>query len=160
MSRPKIKVMLVVIFDCRGIFHQEFVLHGQVGYKEGSVQGITRTFNECCGQEDALIVENQSWILHLDNATTHDLLFVRNNYVKYPTPVVPHLLYSQILTLAHFFLFPRLKTTLKGRRFQTTEEIHDIATTDLRAIVEGCAPKMEWRSSKNGRNHGNGGLDV
>ena len=42
--------------------------------------------------------------------------------------------YSPDLAPADFFLFPKLKTTLKGRRFQTTEEIQENATIELRAI--------------------------
>ena len=36
--------------------------------------------------------------------------------------------YSPDLAPADFFLFPKLKTTLKGRRFQTIEEIQENAT--------------------------------
>jgi AraC-like DNA-binding protein len=44
-----------------------------------------------------------------------------NRYLtKHQTSVVPHPLYSPDLAPADFFLFPKLKTTLKGRRFQTT----------------------------------------
>jgi hypothetical protein len=44
---------------------------------------------------------------------------------------VPHLPYSP-----DFLLFPKLKTSLKGRRFQTIEEIQENAITELRAIPE------------------------
>jgi hypothetical protein len=38
--------------------------------------------------------------------------------------VVPHPLYSPDLAPCDFFLFPRLKSTLKGKRFQDVAEIH------------------------------------
>jgi len=37
---------------------------------------------------------------------------------------VIHPPYYPDLAPADFFLFPKLKTTLKGRRFQTIDEIH------------------------------------
>jgi hypothetical protein len=49
---------------------------------------------------------------------------------------VPHQLHSSVLAPADFFLFPRLKTTLKGRRLKTTEEIQENAIRKLRAITE------------------------
>jgi len=37
-----------------------------------------------------------------------------------------------------FSCFPKLKTTLKGRRFQTIEEIPENAIRELHAITEGA----------------------
>jgi transposase len=51
---------------------------------------------------------------------------------------VPHPPYSPDLAPADFFLFPKLKTTLKGRRFQTIKEIQENATGELRAITESA----------------------
>jgi len=46
-----------------------------------------------------------------------------------------HPSYSPDLAPAEFFLFPKLKTTLKGRRFQTTEEIQENAIRERRVIT-------------------------
>jgi len=51
---------------------------------------------------------------------------------------VPHPPYSPDLVPAEFFLFPKLKTTLKGRRFQTIEKIQENAIRELRAITESA----------------------
>ena len=69
--------------------------------------------------------ENQTWILHHDNAPTHVSLHIRSYLAKHQTSVVPHPPYSPDLAPADLFLFPKFKTTLKGRRFQTTEEIQE-----------------------------------
>ena len=45
--------------------------------------------------------------------------------------VVPHLPYSPDLVPSDFFLFPKLKMKLKGRRFQTLEEIQ----AELQAVL-------------------------
>jgi len=57
---------------------------------------------------------------------------------KHQTSVVSHPPYSPDLAPADLFLFPKLKTTLKGRRFQTMEEMQENAIRELRAITE-CA---------------------
>jgi hypothetical protein len=51
---------------------------------------------------------------------------------------VPHIPYSPDLAPADAFLFPKLKTTLKGRRFQTIEEIQENAIRELRAIIQNA----------------------
>ena len=46
-----------------------------------------------------------------------------------------------------FFLFRKLKTTFKGRRFQTIEEIQENAIRELRALKESAFQEsfQQWR---------------
>jgi len=55
--------------------------------------------------------------------------------------------YSTDLAPADFFLFPKLKTTLKGRRFQTVEEILENAIRELRVITESAFQEafQQWK---------------
>ena len=46
--------------------------------------------------------------------------------------MVPQPRYSPDLSLCDFFLFPRLKTSLKGRRFGTLNNIQDSVTDELK----------------------------
>ena len=61
--------------------------------------------------------------------------------------VVPHPLYSPDLAAADFFLLPKLKTTFKGHRFQTIEEIQENATIELRAITSSAFQEafQKWK---------------
>jgi transposase len=63
------------------------------------------------------------------------------------TDVAPHPPYSPDLAPADFFLFPKLKTTLKGRRFQAIEEIQENAIRELRAITESAFQEtfQQWK---------------
>ena len=47
----------------------------------------------------------------------------------------------------YFFLFPKLKNTLKGRRFQIIEEIQENAIRELRAITESAFQEafQQWK---------------
>jgi hypothetical protein len=51
---------------------------------------------------------------------------------------MPLPLFSPDLVPANFFLFPKLEKTLKGRRFQTIEEIQENMIRELRAITESA----------------------
>jgi len=90
--------------------------------------------------------ENQTWMLHHDNAPAHASL-IRSYLAKHQTSFVSHPPYSPDLAPADFFLFPKLKTTLKGRRFQTKEEIQENAIRELRTITESAFQEafQQWK---------------
>jgi transposase len=60
---------------------------------------------------------------------------------------LPHPPYSPDLAPADFSLFPKLKTTLKGRRFHTIEEIKKNTRKELRAITESALEEtfQQWK---------------
>jgi transposase len=63
-----------------------------------------------------------NWVLHHENAPAHTALAVQQflaskNMTVFPTP------YSPDLAPYDFFLFSKMKIKLKGRRFDTAEEI-------------------------------------
>jgi transposase len=70
-------------------------------------------------------------MLRHDNALAHASLLIREFLAKNETTVVPQPPYSPDLAPADVFLFPKPKSTLKGRRFESTEEN---SLTELRAI--------------------------
>ena len=90
--------------------------------------------------------ESQTWVFFHDNAPTHASLLIRSCLAKHHTSVVPHPPYSPDLALADF-LFPKLKTTLNGRRFQTIKEIQENAIRELRAITESAFQEafQQWK---------------
>jgi transposase len=65
---------------------------------------------------------------------------------------MPHPPYSPDLAPADFFLFPKLKTTFKGRCFQTIEEIQKNAIRELCAITESAfqVAFQQWKKRGNG----------
>ena len=64
--------------------------------------------------------------------------------------VVPQLPYSPDLAPADFFLFPKFKSSLKGSRFQTVEEIEENSIRDLRAIPQNTFHDafQNWKKKK------------
>jgi transposase len=83
----------------------------------------------------------------VQNAPAHASLLIRSYLAKHQISAVPLPPYSPDLAPADFFLFPKLKTTLKGRRFQTIEEIQENATRELRAITESAFQEafQQWK---------------
>jgi hypothetical protein len=68
----------------------------------------------------------------------HALLLIHSYVAKHPTPVMPHPPSSSDLASEDFFVFPKLETTLKGRRFDSTEKIQENAIRKLCAITESA----------------------
>jgi transposase len=121
MSPSNMKVMLV-FFDWRGIIHHEFVPRGQTINKEFYVAFLKR-LREAVHWKRPQLWTNQSRVLHHDNAPAHSSFLVRNFLAKNKMTVVPQPPYLPDLASVDFFLFPKLKSTLKGRHFDTVAEI-------------------------------------
>jgi transposase len=73
-------------------------------------------------------------MLQHDNAPAHSSFLVRDFLAKHATTVLPQPPYSPDLAPADFFLFPKLKSTVKGRRFESTEAIKTNSLAELRSI--------------------------
>jgi len=66
-SRSKVKMMLIVFFDIRGLVHHEFVPTGQTVNKEYYL-AVLKRLREKIRQKRSKLWKNNSWILHNDNA--------------------------------------------------------------------------------------------
>jgi histone-lysine N-methyltransferase SETMAR len=77
-----------------------------------------------------------AWILLHDNAPAHDALAVRAFLARKSILKLDHPPYSADLDPCYFWLFPELKTALKGHRFSDIADIQAHATTILQSISE------------------------
>jgi hypothetical protein len=77
-----------------------------------------------------------AWILHHDNAPAHDTLTVQESLAKKLIMKLDHPPCSPDLAPCDFWLFPKLKTALKGHRFSCIADIQGYATTILQSIPE------------------------
>ena len=75
-----------------------------------------------------------TWQLHHDNAPIHTALCVREFLPKYNLATLPQTSYILDLAPTDFFLFPRIKTALKGTCFGTTEAIQTAVTKALNEV--------------------------
>ena len=83
------------------------------------------------------------WKLHHDNMSTHASRLVQSFFEKYQITQVTQPLYSSDLAPCDFWIFPKLKSPLKGKRFQTVDEIQENTTGQLMVIGRTVGdPKM------------------
>ncbi|KYN09459.1 PREDICTED: uncharacterized protein LOC108769730 [Trachymyrmex cornetzi] len=91
--------------------------------------------------------KNKNWLLHHDNAPAHTSLLVREFLAKNNTLMMPQPPYSPDLAPYDFFLFPKLKRPMKGRRYATIEEIKTASKEELNKITKNDFLKCfeDWR---------------
>ena len=74
------------------------------------------------------------WQLHHNNAPANASRLVQSFLVKHQITQVTQPLYSPDLVPCDLWLFPKLKSPLKGKRFQTINEIQENTTGQLMEI--------------------------
>lgn len=147
MSKSKIKTMLIVFFDRRGIVHKEFVPTGTTVNAAFYVQVLTRLRNRVTRVRPAIA---KNWQLHHDNAPCHGAIVVRQLLAKFGVATLPHPPYSPDLAPPDFFLFPRVKRQLKGQRFDSIEAAQAATTAALNSIPETDFQRAfdEWQTRR------------
>jgi len=131
--RSNVKAMLITFFDFRGIVHRKWVSQGHT-VNQYFYLVVMKRLCENVRKKRPESWKSGSWMLHHDNALAHSSLLIRQFLAKNQTPVVPQQPYSPDLALCDFFLFQKLKSTLKGRRFQTIGDIKQNTEIDLKDI--------------------------
>jgi hypothetical protein len=76
-----------------------------------------------------------TWFLLHDNALSHSALVVKKFLAKHGVAELSQPPYPHDLAPADFFLFPTVKTALKGKRFQDVEDIKKNVTAELTAVA-------------------------
>ncbi|UYV73351.1 hypothetical protein LAZ67_10002821 [Cordylochernes scorpioides] len=145
--RPNVKVLLTVFFDCRGVVHHEFLPQGRTVNKEYYLQ-VMRNLREAIRQKRPDLWKNKNWFLHHDNAPAHTSLLVRDFLAKNNTLMMPQPPYSPDLAPCDFFLFPKLKRPMKGRRYATLDEIKTASKEELKKIFKNDFLKCfeDWKN--------------
>ena len=136
-SKSKVKVMLIVFFDIQGIVHFEFLPQGQTVnqtvYKE-----ILRCLVRSVRDKRRTLWEAHAWTLHRNNAPAHTALSIRQFLAERNIATLKHPPYSPDLAPCDFFLFPKIKSVLKGTHFSDIDSIKMAATTELKKIPENA----------------------
>ena len=143
--------MLICFFDQKGIIHKEFVPPGQAVNAAFYVEVLKR-LRENVRRKRPDHWRNNKWLLHHNNALAHAALLTRRVLTDNNMIVMPHPPYSPDLAPSDFFLFPKLKMKLKGRRFQTLEEIQAESQAVLKALRENDFQECfkNWQHRRDG----------
>ncbi|UYV75991.1 hypothetical protein LAZ67_13002040 [Cordylochernes scorpioides] len=125
----------VITDDEAGVVHHEFLRQGRTVNKEYYLQ-VMRNLREAIRQKRPDLWKNKNWLLHHDNAPAHTSLLVRDFLAKNNTLMIPQPPYSPDLAPCDFFLFPKLKRPMKGRRYATLDEIKTASKEELKKILK------------------------
>ena len=123
MQKIKFKTMLICFFDQEGIIQREFVPPGMMANADFHCDVLRLCENVRRMRPQKW--QNQNLIIHHDNAPAHRSFKIQQFLAKNNMIVIPHPPYSPDLAPCDFFLFPKLKLWMKGRRFDTIEEIQE-----------------------------------
>jgi len=139
MQKSKLKMMLICFFHQEGIVHREFVPPEMMANADFYCD-VLRRLRENVWRKRPQKWQNQNLIIHHNNAPAHRSFKVLQILAKNNMTVIPHPPYSPDIAPCHFFLFTKLKFWMKGRRFDTIEEIQEKSQRVLDTI-----PKRDFQ---------------
>jgi len=135
MSKTKLKCMLVCFFDSIGIFHKKCVPAGQTVNQYYYKDILERLRKRVMRVRPSIVTD---WILHHDNAPAHAAFSVAQFLTSKGITVMPQPPYSPDLAPCDFFLFQKTKSAMKGRHFESTEDIQRSVTQALNDILQAA----------------------
>ena len=118
--------MLTVFFDAKGVVHHEYLPEGSTVNQTYYVE-VLKCLKDAIHLKRPEMWRSGDWFFHHDNTPAHSAL---------RTVVLPHSPDSSDLAPCDFFLFPKLKRSLKGRRYEIMPEINANATKKLKDITK------------------------
>jgi len=132
--KSNVKTMLISFFDANGIVHSEFVPNGQTVNQAFYLQVLKRLCDAVRRKHPELCQSGEWWLNH-NNAPAHKALSVKQFLTKNSMTQLLHPPYSPDLAPCDFFLFPRMKKGLKGKRFADMEEVKKKTMEALKGIT-------------------------
>jgi hypothetical protein len=132
----KVKVVLTVFFFyCEGVIHHEFLLRGQTVNEECYLK-VTKTLIEAVRRKRPDLWREKNGCSIVTTLRCIPPYRSVHFLTQHEMTLVPQPAYSPDLTPTDFFLYTQLKSLLKGRRFESVQEIKGNSLEDLRNIPQ------------------------
>ena len=125
--------MLNVFFDCKGVILAEYLKPGETIKSETYVQTLAR-LKECIRRKRPELWKDRSFLLHHDNASPHTSDFTLRKLQEWKVETLDHPPNSPDLAPCNFALFPKLKSTLRGRKFDNIKQVQAAANESLKML--------------------------
>ncbi|GFX69366.1 mariner Mos1 transposase [Trichonephila clavipes] len=135
MSKSKFKAVMIVFYDIYGIVYLHWVPEGQ-SINQHYYLEVLGNLRERIRRKRPEMLKEKSWIFHQDNAPAHSALSVKRFLAKHSIPVLEHPPYSPDLAPCDFYLFPKVKSALKGTRFESVEAVKEKAAGVLKELTK------------------------
>ncbi len=127
------KTMLTVFFDCKGVILAEYLKPGETIKSETYVQTLAR-LKECIRHKRPELWKDRSFLLHHDNASPHTSDFTLRKLQEWKVQTLDHPPNLPDLAPCNFALFPKLKSTLRGRKFDNIKQVQAAANESLKML--------------------------
>jgi hypothetical protein len=88
--KSKVKSLLIIFFDIKGIVHREFVLAGQT-VNSAYYCYVLRRLRENMRGLRLELWRQKNWLLHHDNPSPHTIFLAREFLTKNIITVIPHI---------------------------------------------------------------------
>ena len=148
-SRSAKKTLLTVFYDWHGIIYFEFTDHTVSA--EDYIATLSR-FRERVRLYRPELWESGDWYLQQDNAPAHTAILTIAYFGEHDMDLLNHPPYSPDLAPCDYFMFPALKATLRGRRFENVDALQNAVKQELckmsRDKIRSSIMAMETRWKK------------
>ena len=134
MQKSKLKTMFICFFDQEGIVHWEFVPPGMTVNADFYCDVLRRLRENVQCKRPQKMAKPEPHYPPRQCPGSQVLQSFAVFLAKNNMTVIPHPPYSPNLAPCEFFLFPKLKLQMKGRTFDTTEEIQEESQPVLNTI--------------------------
>ena len=133
LRRSRIKTMLIIFFDSQGVVHKEFVPEGKTVNAEFYKGVMDRLLKRIQRVRSAVFCSRDFFLLHHiapahKGASVCQILSPKKCYNPLSPPYCPN------VSPPDYFLFPKLKMTLKGLHFADVAEIQEAVTIELKKV--------------------------
>ena len=145
-----VKTLLTCFFGSSGTVHHEYASQGQRINKQYYLE-VQRCLQEAVCRKRPYTWEAMNWQLDHDNAPTHSthILVIQAFLIKNTIPFVRQTPYSPDLAPCDLWLFPKLKTMLKGGDLRKLREKRwQSSITSQRVIQRGYQQLQNCREKR------------
>ncbi len=136
-NRSVKKAMLTVFFDCRGVVLAQFKAQNKNVNSENYCALLASLHDKIHRKRPDLWRGgrgNSRFLIHHDNASPHTAIPTLAFLGEHDMEMVAHPPYSPDLAPCNFFLFPRLKDSLRGHRFESLDAMKAGVVAQLNRI--------------------------
>jgi hypothetical protein len=133
MEKSHVKTMFIDFFDAQGVIHREFVPEGQTvngHFYLGVIERLLKRIRHVRPE----FHNSKEWFFLHDSVPADTTGVVAHFLARKQVTVLHHPFYSPYLAPVDLFLFPKLKSQLKGKRFQDISTIQANVTEQIRSI--------------------------
>ena len=129
-----LKVMHITFFDFQGIIFDQAVPHGQTvngDYYLSVLHKVRRAIRDKRPE-----LKEVGSILLQNNASPHRKKMVLETLETWDWEILPHPPYLPDLSPCDFFLFPRIKENIRGRRYSIEDEVNEAYKHGLSVVTK------------------------